>query len=119
MPWLNIRGKTSRQYTERARHNREDRLVWAMDHLESCKGDTHAVCASYHTAQRHRKLSCMTDSIFWLLSLRTSVHYLAAPTANARSTCCVLVTPDHAWCTREKHTPEGTGCPYTQVMMMR
>src|SRR2546428_10172512 len=100
--------------------------------LLSVQGYTYGLCiipycqvAQTGHRHHHQTKACpcpapgvtLYEIIFWLLSLRTSVHYLATPNANARSTCGVLVTPDPAWCTREKPTPEGTGCPYTQVVM--
>src|SRR5262249_2831413 len=58
-------------------------------------------------------------TIFWLLSLRTSVHYRAAPNVSVCSTCGTLVAPDSEEWTRETHTPEGTWYPYSKQQSMR
>jgi len=53
------------------------------------------------------------DTIFWLLSLRTSVHYRAAPNASVCNMCGALVTPDSEVWTGETHALEGTWYSYT------
>src|SRR6266498_3634947 len=60
------------------------------------------------------------DTIFCLLSPRTSVHYRAAPNASLRNPCCGLVTPDSAYEDKgDAHTCRVRDTPTLKQRSMR